>query len=170
MELRSRGLGDHLVKMRSILSRPRFVLFVLVILTILYALARFKCVLTSSSIVQNSNSHTQPQHSRVEIQTTIHSAARPLWSSPIGPSRIIPHFHAEDMFITENTCTLHGWPLRDPMEYYQRELWDAIILTGPTDAELDLLEIRLFEQIETVDKVFVLESNRELGQLSVFEK
>ena len=65
------------------------------------------------------------------------------------------------MFITENTCTLHGWPLRDPMEYYQREMWDTMILAGPTEAELDLVEIRLYEQIDVVDKVFVLESNRE---------
>lgn len=46
------------------------------------------------------------------------------------------------------------------MDMVEREMWDAVILDGPTDAELDLLEIRLNELAQVVDKVFIVESNR----------
>ena len=76
--------------------------------------------------------------------------------------RVLPHFHAEDMISIENVCALHGWPQRDPMEFYKREMWDTIILSGPTEAELDLVEVRLLEQSHVMDRVFILESNSEL--------
>lgn len=41
----------------------------------------------------------------------------------------------------------------------EREMWDALILDSPTEAELELLEIRLNELHEVVDKVFIIESN-----------
>ena len=48
------------------------------------------------------------------------------------------------------------------MEFYKREMWDTIILSGPTEAELDLVEVRLLEQSHVMDRVFILESNSEL--------
>lgn len=45
-------------------------------------------------------------------------------------------------------------------------MWDAIILDGPTEADLDLLEIRMHELYEVVDKVFIVESNRKQGYVN----
>lgn len=99
---------------------------------------------------------------RYEIQSTLTIASRPLWATPPdGPRRILPHFYAENLYVGGNEiCELHGWESRSVMDMVEREMWDAIILDGPTDAELDLLEIRLNELAQVVDKVFIVESNR----------
>ena len=61
----------------------------------------------------------------------------------------------------DDICALHGWDARKPSDVQNREVWDAIILDGPTDAELDLLEIRLNELKDVVHKFYIVESNRE---------
>ncbi|TDL20964.1 glycosyl transferase [Rickenella mellea] len=77
--------------------------------------------------------------------------------SPSGPSRIIPHFHAAGIDFDEKICKLHGWEAREVKD--GREVWDALIFDG----ELDLLEIRMRELDDVVDKWFILESNRTLN-------
>lgn len=97
---------------------------------------------------------------RYEIQSTITSASRPLWDTPSGPQNVLPHFDADGIYPDLELCVLHGWkhlPLADRVE---RPFWDALILDDPTSAELDMLEIRMHEHFETVDRVFIVESNR----------
>ncbi|KAL5533749.1 hypothetical protein ACEPAG_209 [Sanghuangporus baumii] len=100
-----------------------------------------------------------------EIQSTITIAARPLLSSsPDGPRQILPHYYAENLpAFGDDICELHGWPPRTISESIEQQLWDAIILEGPTEAELDLLEIRLNELDNLVDKFFIVESNRTIN-------
>lgn len=74
---------------------------------------------------------------------------------------MLAHFHAEGLYPGEETCLLHGWRHRKSVEIVQRELWDTIFLDDPTEAELDLLEIRAHALYEVVDKFFIVESNRE---------
>lgn len=105
--------------------------------------------------------HKDSYH-RYEIRSTLSYASRPLWATPPdGPHRILPHFYAENLYVGgDEICELHGWTSRSVIDSIEREMWDAVILDGPTDAELDLLEIRLNELAEVVDKVFIVESNR----------
>ena len=99
---------------------------------------------------------------RYEIQSTLTIAVRPLVASPPeGPRRILPHFYAENLpAFGQDICELHGWSARSIMESIEHEMWDAIILDAPTEAEIELLEIRLVELDKLVDKFFIVESNR----------
>ncbi|KAI5120788.1 hypothetical protein M0805_002415 [Coniferiporia weirii] len=98
-----------------------------------------------------------------EIESTLTSAARPLWAVPNGPKHVFPHFYAENIWVGDEICELHGWSARPAAEAREREMWDAVILDAPTPAEVDLLEIRLNELAEVVDKVFIVESNRTIN-------
>ncbi|KAL5494773.1 hypothetical protein ACEPAI_235 [Sanghuangporus weigelae] len=100
-----------------------------------------------------------------EIQSTITIAARPLLSSPPdGPRQILPHYYAENLpAFGDDICELHGWSPRSILESIEQQLWDAIILDAPTEAEIDLLEIRLNELDNLVDKFFIVESNRTIN-------
>lgn len=77
-----------------------------------------------------------------------------------GPNNVIPHIHADTLWITGEICALHGWDARPSEQANGREVWDALILDAPTSAELDMLEIRLQELRDVVSKIFVVESNR----------
>ena len=100
---------------------------------------------------------------RYEIQSTITIAARPLLASPPdGPRRVLPHYYAENLpAFGGDICELHGWSARSILESVEQQVWDAIILDAPTEAEIDLLEIRLNELDQLVDRFFIVESNRE---------
>ncbi|KAL5519436.1 hypothetical protein ACEPAH_1119 [Sanghuangporus vaninii] len=100
-----------------------------------------------------------------EIQSTITIAARPLLSSPPdGPRQILTHYYAENpRAFGDYICELHGWSSRSMLESTEQQIWDAIILDAPTASEIDLLEIRLNELDNVVDKVFIVESNRTIN-------
>lgn len=91
---------------------------------------------------------------RYQIGSTIFYATRPLWDTPGGPTRVIPHYHADGQNFSKELCTLHGWGVRDPI--LKTELWDAVLF----NVELDLLQIRLNELNAVVDKFFIIESDR----------
>ena len=97
---------------------------------------------------------------RYEIRNTITSASRPLWDSPPGPRQLLPHYHAGGLWATDDICRLHNFRPRPVVEIIEREMWDAFILDGTSDSDLDLLEIRLHELYEVVDRIFIVESNR----------
>ncbi|KLO20181.1 glycosyl transferase [Schizopora paradoxa] len=98
-----------------------------------------------------------------EIQSTITSASRPLWDTPGGPQNVLPHFDADGIYPDLELCVLHGWKHLPLIDRVERPFWDALILDDPTSAELDMLEIRLHEHFETVDRVFIIESNRTIN-------
>ena len=87
-----------------------------------------------------------------KIRTVISYGSRPLWDTPPGPRRIIPHYYAEGIDFNAHHCALHGWKLRDNVP----EVWDAVLF----NTELDLLEIRMHELDVVVDKFFIIESDR----------
>ena len=77
-----------------------------------------------------------------------------------GPHVLLPHVHADTLWITGEICALHGWDAHPADTVYEREVWDALILDAPTPAELDMLEIRFQELRDVVGKIFIVESNR----------
>ncbi|KAH8110595.1 glycosyltransferase family 17-domain-containing protein [Phellopilus nigrolimitatus] len=82
---------------------------------------------------------------------------------PARPQHVLPHFYAENMRIGDEICALHGWSARSVPEAVEREMWDSVILDGPTAAELDMLEIRFNELADVVNKIFIVESNRTIN-------
>ena len=85
-----------------------------------------------------------------------------------GPKFVVPHYYSEGPWTGPEICELHGWSARANEDADEREMWDAIILDSATEAELELLEIRLNELHDVVDKVFIIESNRELDSTLPF--
>ncbi|PAV22674.1 glycosyltransferase family 17 [Pyrrhoderma noxium] len=80
-----------------------------------------------------------------------------------GPKFVVPHYYSEGPWMGPEICELHGWSARANEDADEREMWDAIILDSATEAELELLEIRLNELHDVVDKVFIIESNRTIN-------
>lgn len=75
---------------------------------------------------------------------------RPLWDHPERPFTVIPHYPSGNLS-SHKWCSLHGWTPRPSIP----KVFDAIIFS----VELDLLEIRLRELYDVVDKFVVLESD-----------
>jgi len=93
----------------------------------------------------------------VYIQRTISYASRPLWDVPDGPNTVISHYYAEGLKVIPKVCALHGWNAREKTaDGHGIEAWDAVLFSG----ELDLLEVRLNELDDSVDRFFIIESNR----------
>lgn len=90
-----------------------------------------------------------------QIRNALSYATRPLWDTADGPKHIIPHYYADGLGYTENTCRLHGWNQRADHERNGMKVLDAVLMSS----ELDLLEIRLNELDSVVDRFFILESN-----------
>ena len=77
---------------------------------------------------------------------------RPLWDRDPNTFTTIPHYYAENVPM-ETLCELHGWQLKK--DDNTNKVYDAIIFS----VELDLLEIRIKELWNVVDKFVILESN-----------
>ncbi|KAJ3043420.1 hypothetical protein HDV00_005118 [Rhizophlyctis rosea] len=90
-----------------------------------------------------------------QLQNTLSYATRPLWDKPDRPTNVIPHYYAEGMDPT-TLCPLHGWTAipNTTAPEDKPKIYDAIIFS----IELDLLEIRLRELYNVVDKFLILES------------
>ncbi|KAF9113022.1 hypothetical protein BGX27_002374 [Mortierella sp. AM989] len=86
---------------------------------------------------------------------------RPLWDSPrVQFDKVIVHYYAEGMSLRDR-CEAHGWTLSpalaDPSNTAVKlpKVYDAVIFS----VELDMLEIRIRELWDVVDKFVILESN-----------
>ncbi|KAI9279774.1 glycosyl transferase [Sporodiniella umbellata] len=88
---------------------------------------------------------------RPTLLTDLGYFTRPLWDKNPQTFDIIPHYYAENV-PEETLCKLHGWSLKKENKV---KIYDAIIFS----VELDLLEIRIREMWEVVDKFVILESN-----------
>ncbi|KAG0352320.1 glycosyl transferase [Gamsiella multidivaricata] len=82
--------------------------------------------------------------------------SRPLWDKPQWDfDQTIVHNYAEGMSMKER-CEAHGWTLpAQDISTNQNKVYDAIIFS----VELDMLEIRMRELWDVVDKFVILESN-----------
>ncbi|RKO99999.1 hypothetical protein CXG81DRAFT_13772 [Caulochytrium protostelioides] len=92
-----------------------------------------------------------------EIKNTIAYMTRPLWDKPDGPITILPHYYAEGMDLARapaDACRLHGWEPNPPVVAPSR-VFDATLIS----VELDLLEIRLHELWDVVDRFFLIETD-----------
>ena len=87
-----------------------------------------------------------------QIRNAVSYGSRPLWDTPNGPRRVVPHYYAEGTVFDDSHCALHGWTLRK----HTPEVWDAVLFS----TELDLLEIRMHELDAVVDRFFIIESDR----------
>ena len=74
-----------------------------------------------------------------------------IWDTPPKPFQLIPHYYYPDMS-AQDQCRLNGLSVHQGQP---RRLFDAI----PFSIELDLLEIRLHELMDVVDKFVLVESN-----------
>ncbi|KAG7091041.1 hypothetical protein E1B28_010101 [Marasmius oreades] len=88
-----------------------------------------------------------------QIKNAISYSTRPLWDKPDGPKNVIPHYYAEGLLMDDHTCSLHGWKERKSDKLIK--VLDAVLMSS----ELDLLEIRLNELDNVVDRFFIVESN-----------
>ncbi|KAI8599391.1 N-acetylglucosaminyltransferase-like protein [Dissophora ornata] len=80
--------------------------------------------------------------------------SRPLWDKPAAQwDEIIVHKYAEGMTMKDR-CKAHNWTLR-PESTPTPTLYDAVIFS----VELDMLEIRIREMWDVVDKFVILEAN-----------
>ncbi|KAJ3314973.1 hypothetical protein HDV04_004773 [Boothiomyces sp. JEL0838] len=79
---------------------------------------------------------------------------RPLWEKPEKPFTMITHYYAPGIEL----CELHNWKERTS----EAKVYDAILFS----VELDLLEIRLHELYDVVEKFIILESNSTFTGLS----
>lgn len=97
---------------------------------------------------------------RHTFHDTLSYSTRPLWDHPEDPKVLLPHLHAEGLKADdEAACKRHGWGIRTPTPGRQsRYLIDAVLFS----TELDLLEIRLRELWDAVDKFVVVESTHNL--------
>ncbi|KAI8588167.1 glycosyl transferase [Geranomyces variabilis] len=82
---------------------------------------------------------------------------RPIWDSPGKPWNIIPHYYAYGV-ANDTLCAAHGWKLASggSAETPAPRVFDAIIFS----IEVDLLEIRLRELLDVVDRFLILEADR----------
>ncbi|GAU89710.1 hypothetical protein RvY_02225-2 [Ramazzottius varieornatus] len=78
---------------------------------------------------------------------------RPIWDTPPVPFSISPHFDHPSIPISE-LCSLHGWKPRK--ENSTVRVFDATIFSF----EDDLLEIRLHELWDVVDRFIIVEADK----------
>ncbi|KAG0232342.1 hypothetical protein BGX31_005190 [Mortierella sp. GBA43] len=79
---------------------------------------------------------------------------RPIWDkSQEHWDQIIVHHYAEGMTL-QDRCTAHGWKVR-PENETAPKFYDAVIFS----VELDMLEIRIREMWDVIDRFVILESN-----------
>ncbi|EIM84428.1 glycosyltransferase family 17 protein [Stereum hirsutum FP-91666 SS1] len=91
-----------------------------------------------------------------QLRNTLSYATRPLWDHADGPKEVIPHYYAEGMAMDAHACALHSWtPRRQSLSGRQPVVLDAVLMSS----ELDLLEIRMSELDDVVDKFVIVESN-----------
>ncbi|ORZ16852.1 beta-1,4-mannosyl-glyco protein 4-beta-N-acetylglucosaminyltransferase-like protein [Lobosporangium transversale] len=85
---------------------------------------------------------------------------RPIWDKSLSKwDQIIVHYYAPGMSMKER-CEAHGWVLAEPVVPTAtipktRIVYDAVVFSQ----ELDMLEIRINELWDVVDKFLILESN-----------
>ncbi|KAL2918968.1 hypothetical protein HK105_201238 [Polyrhizophydium stewartii] len=87
------------------------------------------------------------------VYGTVTSVTRPLWDTPERPFRVIPHYYAPHVS-WETLCRRHGWAPLGTGDRMPRAV-DAILFS----VEVDLLEIRIRELYDVVEKFVVLETN-----------
>ncbi|KAG0280955.1 hypothetical protein BGZ95_007809, partial [Linnemannia exigua] len=81
--------------------------------------------------------------------------ARPLWDKrPIHFDKVLIQHYAEGMSMKDR-CEAHGWTYNPDPTAPQPKVYDAVIFS----VELDMLEIRMRELWDVVDKFVILESN-----------
>ncbi|KAF9120605.1 hypothetical protein BGW39_011245 [Mortierella sp. 14UC] len=81
--------------------------------------------------------------------------ARPLWDNrPVHFDKVLIHHYAEGMSMKDR-CEAHGWTYNPDPTIPQPKVYDAVIFS----VELDMLEIRMRELWDVVDKFVILESN-----------
>jgi beta-1,4-mannosyl-glycoprotein beta-1,4-N-acetylglucosaminyltransferase len=98
----------------------------------------------------------QGLRNRHDLQDTFSYSTRPLWDKPDGPTQLIPHLHAEGVPADDsNACARHGWAMRSPAP-------EALVDVFLFSTELDLLEIRLRELWDVVDRFVLVESTHTL--------
>lgn len=91
-----------------------------------------------------------------QLRNTISYATRPLWDHADGPRDIIAHYYAEGMSTDAHACALHDWLPRQPsQDGHHPVVLDAVLMSN----ELDLLEIRMNELDNVVDRFLIVESN-----------
>ncbi|KAF8938980.1 glycosyl transferase family 17 protein [Dissophora ornata] len=79
---------------------------------------------------------------------------RPIWDKRQDPfNKVLVHHYAEGMSMQER-CEAHGWTLA-PQDSTPPQVYDAVIFS----VELDMLEIRIQELWDVVDKFVIVESN-----------
>lgn len=88
---------------------------------------------------------------RHDVQDTLSYSTRPLWDRPDGPQILLPHYDSTPGD-QDATCARHGWSARTGSS--KPQLWDATLI----NTELDMLEIRLRELWDEVDRFLILES------------
>lgn len=92
---------------------------------------------------------------RYNLHDTLSYSTRPSWDRPQGPQQAIAHLQAPKVPANDDAaCQRHSWQLRNSTHL----LWDATLIS----TELDMLEIRLRELWEIVDKFIILESTHSL--------
>ena len=87
------------------------------------------------------------------LRNTLSYATRPLWDQADHsfPSKSIAHYQTYGLPPNDtDACLRHGWPHRSKRPY----VVDAIIFS----TELDLLQLRLAELVDVVDKFVIVES------------
>jgi len=124
---------------RKLISRRRFARFLVLVAAILVSLSLI-------------TGHVNP----FLIVRDLGYLTRPIWDTPIpGPEIVLPHFYAETVPL-EEMCELHGWKVRNDDPEERPRVMDAVIFS----IELDILEIRLRELWDVVDKFVVMEADR----------
>lgn len=92
---------------------------------------------------------------RYNMQDALSYSTRPLWDKPLGPHTILAHLHAPgEPADDEAACRRHSWEPRTQ----RHVLWDATLIS----TELDMMEIRLRELWNVVDKFIILESTHSM--------
>ena len=81
----------------------------------------------------------------------VSSLTRPMWDQPAKQFKIINHYYQPNLE-WKNLCELHGWQYNNDTK---PKVYDATLFS----VELDLLELRLVELYDVVDKFLILESN-----------
>jgi beta-1,4-mannosyl-glycoprotein beta-1,4-N-acetylglucosaminyltransferase len=89
------------------------------------------------------------------LQDGLSYSTRPLWDTSPGPKNVIAHLHAPGLPANDTAaCSCHDLKSRSQPHV----LWDATLLS----TELDMLEIRLRELWDVVDKFVILESTHSM--------
>ncbi|TCD66999.1 hypothetical protein EIP91_000679 [Steccherinum ochraceum] len=116
--------------------------------------ARFLIFFLAAFLVVFFVTYTFNNH--YQIRNTLSYATRPLWDKDDAPSDVLVHYHAEGLDAArdaEYVCGLHAWPVRK--QRGDLKVLDAVLMSS----ELDLLEIRMNELDEVVDRFLIVESN-----------